>query len=278
MCGLEAALARADGAGERALHVPEQLGLEQRLGHRAAVERDELLVLARRVLVDRARHQFLARAGLAQHQDRARGRRHRLEQRPELAHRRAAADEPLEPVAAIELLAQVLVLGAQVASLERGAQHVEQLVELERLGDEVGGAEPDRRDGILHRSVPGHEDDDDVGVPLEGGIEDVGARSAWQPEVGDDRVVGEVRQALEGDVARVGFVDEEPFVAQPQRGGRAKRGLVFHEQEMFRTFKHLRSRVGILTHLGRGDPAAAGPVTLQVCRIRVRYTLRTLMW
>ena len=35
---LEPALAGADGAGERAAHVAEQLRLEQRLGNRAAVD------------------------------------------------------------------------------------------------------------------------------------------------------------------------------------------------------------------------------------------------
>ena len=68
---LEPALASADGAGERAAHVAEQLGLEQRLGNRAAVERDEPLRAARAVVMDGARHDFLARAGLAGHEDRA---------------------------------------------------------------------------------------------------------------------------------------------------------------------------------------------------------------
>ena len=40
---LESSLPRADGAGERAAHVAEQLGFEQRLGNRAAVERDEAM-------------------------------------------------------------------------------------------------------------------------------------------------------------------------------------------------------------------------------------------
>jgi hypothetical protein len=40
----------AVGAGERAAHVAEQLRLEQRLGHRAAVDRDER-PRARRVVV-----------------------------------------------------------------------------------------------------------------------------------------------------------------------------------------------------------------------------------
>ena len=47
---LEASLARADGAGERAAHVAEELRFEQRLGNRAAVERDEAVRTRRGLL------------------------------------------------------------------------------------------------------------------------------------------------------------------------------------------------------------------------------------
>ena len=52
---LEAALAGVDGAGEGALLVAEQLGLQQRLRQRRAVDLDERPVRARRQLVDGAR-------------------------------------------------------------------------------------------------------------------------------------------------------------------------------------------------------------------------------
>ena len=52
-------------AGERALDVAEQLALEQLLGQRRAVERDERLLRARARAVDRARDRALAGAGLA---------------------------------------------------------------------------------------------------------------------------------------------------------------------------------------------------------------------
>ena len=66
----ERALAIAGGAGERALDVAEQVALDQRLGRRAAVEHDERAVLARRRVVDAARHQLLAGAALAEEQHR----------------------------------------------------------------------------------------------------------------------------------------------------------------------------------------------------------------
>ena len=62
---LEQALVTAGRAGERAFFVTEQFGLEQVLGHRAAVDRDERLVLAVTGAVDRLCEQFLAGAAFA---------------------------------------------------------------------------------------------------------------------------------------------------------------------------------------------------------------------
>src|SRR6266498_3505770 len=52
-------------AGERALLVAEQLGFEQGLGDRRAVDRDKRTVRARAERVQRAREQLLAGAALA---------------------------------------------------------------------------------------------------------------------------------------------------------------------------------------------------------------------
>src|SRR5439155_22887477 len=62
---LEAALLPPRRAGERALLVAEQLRLEQRLGQRRTVLRDERPAAPRRARVDRARDELLARAALA---------------------------------------------------------------------------------------------------------------------------------------------------------------------------------------------------------------------
>ena len=61
---LEAADARGDGAGERALHVAEELGFGESFRYRGRVERDEALIAPRAVVMNRPRDEFLARAGL----------------------------------------------------------------------------------------------------------------------------------------------------------------------------------------------------------------------
>ncbi len=74
---LEAPLLAADGAGEGALLVAEELGLEERLGEGRAVHLDEGLVGARRLLVKRLGDELLAGAGLAQDEDGGAGRARR---------------------------------------------------------------------------------------------------------------------------------------------------------------------------------------------------------
>ena len=65
-CGdLEQALLVGVRAGERAALVAEELALEQRVGQRAAVLRHEAPLLARARVVDGARDEVLAGAGLA---------------------------------------------------------------------------------------------------------------------------------------------------------------------------------------------------------------------
>src|SRR2546425_9167456 len=62
---LEVALPASIRARERALLVAEQLGLDQRLGNRTAVERDEGILSAIAHLMDGAGHQLLTGARLA---------------------------------------------------------------------------------------------------------------------------------------------------------------------------------------------------------------------
>ena len=61
----ETSLASADGPGERAADMTEQLGLEQGFGDGAAVQRDESMRAAGAVVVNGPRHYLLACPGLA---------------------------------------------------------------------------------------------------------------------------------------------------------------------------------------------------------------------
>ena len=83
----------ARGAGECAREVTEQFALGKALGQGRAIHVDQRLVRPRRAVVDRPRHQLLARTGLAQDQHRELAPCHGLDLLVQRAHRRAAADQ-----------------------------------------------------------------------------------------------------------------------------------------------------------------------------------------
>src|SRR4029077_8135909 len=118
---LEAAGARRGGAGEGALLAAEELALEDALGERLAVDRDEGLSHAVRPVVEEARHQLLPRAALALHQHRRLRGRDAADEREHLLAPRARGDHRLRRVAARDLGAEPAVLALQAVELERAA-------------------------------------------------------------------------------------------------------------------------------------------------------------
>ena len=90
---LELADSPGHGAGEGALLVAEQLGFEQGVGNRRAVDRDEGLLGAAAVTVDKSRQQLLAGARLAGNQHARVGRGEPLGQPQELRGSGVAVDE-----------------------------------------------------------------------------------------------------------------------------------------------------------------------------------------
>ena len=116
---------------------------------------------------------------------------------------------------------------------------MQQRVELERLGDEVGRALLDGLHGVLHRAEARDDDGDDVGVALDRRLEHLPAVEARQPQVGDDDVEGELRQTFERGLSAVGLDHVEPVVAEAF-GNRLPQGpLVVYEEQMFLWVSHL---------------------------------------
>ena len=145
----------------------EQLGLRQTLGNRRRIEGDEALIGARAVLVNRPRDQFLAGAGLALNQHRAVHRRDDFERREHRPHRAVTPDDVVEAETVAQLRAQLGVLLLQPALLDRLLQAARNLRELERLDQEVHGAEPNRVDRFLHAAEAGDDDGADGRVAFE---------------------------------------------------------------------------------------------------------------
>ena len=175
-------------------------------------------------------------------ENRARRARDGLERLKQIAHRPAASDDALEAVSLLQLLAQPGVLRLQPPLLDGAVEGVPQLVELERLGDEVGGAALDDFDGIPDRAVAGDDDADDLRVPLHGGLDDGGPVDARQAQIGDDDVEGEFGQGLERRLAAFGLDHLVSVIRQTLGHGRSERRFVFDEQQMFRSISHLYER------------------------------------
>jgi hypothetical protein len=152
--GLDAAGAPPGGAGEGAALVAEQLGLDQRRRQRGEVDRDERRRRARRVVVDRARHQLLAGAGLAGDEHRRVRSRGAADQLPDRQHRRRRADQ----ARARRRRRRGGRRLRQPALRDRALDGGEQRREVERLGQIVEGAVAHGADGALRVAVRGRDD------------------------------------------------------------------------------------------------------------------------
>ena len=98
----ELALAVVGGAGEGALLVTEQFRLQQVVGDRAAIDRDERAVGAAAVGVDDLGHQLLASAALTVDQHRQVGRRRLLGDFQGFEQARIVAEGTFEDEAAVQ--------------------------------------------------------------------------------------------------------------------------------------------------------------------------------
>ena len=118
-------------------------------------------------------------------QNPAAGRRHPLDLLAQLVGRRRGADE-VEIAAGAQL--QLLVLAPQLGRLDRALDDQQQPVGFERLFDKIVGADLDRLDRRLDRSVPADHDDRHrrhLGAQL---LQDLDAvePAALQPDVEND--------------------------------------------------------------------------------------------
>jgi hypothetical protein len=199
---LELPRAVGDRAGERALQVAEELALDEFRRDRRAVHLDERAVAPRRQRMDRARDEFLAGAVLSRDEDAGIRRPHAFEPLDESADRRRL---PHDLVPRLDLLAQPHVLVLQPRVAQRVAQRDEDPVGVERLLEEIVGAQLRRLDRRLDRAVPADHDHE------RGGVEGAQALERLQS------VDAAHLHVEEHDVRAPGFVRLERFRAARDR-------------------------------------------------------------
>ena len=152
----EAPRAILAGVGERAAHVAEQLALDERIGQRAHVDLDERSAAPPALLVERARHQLLAGARLADDEDARVRRRDGAHHAHDRAHRRRPP----------ELVVHRRVRGAgraRAAQRQLRAARREQPVVVPRLAHVVARAELHRLDRALDGGPRRHQHDRQLG-------------------------------------------------------------------------------------------------------------------
>ena len=160
---LELSRAIRDRAGERALHVTEQLALDQLRRNRRAVHLDERSLRPRAQRMDRTSDELLARAVLPGDQHARRCLPHPLDLLRDGADRiRRPDDLELRP----HDVPQTRVLLVQVEVRERIAQREENAIRVERLLENVVGAVLCRFDGGLDGRVTTDHHHDGAGVLL----------------------------------------------------------------------------------------------------------------
>ena len=192
---LEQTLLVAGRPGEGPLHVPEQLTLEQLVGQRSTVDRNERAFAVARVVVDRPRNQLLARAGLARDHHRAAGGGHAPDQLEDRRHLVAAADQSFELEVALQLgpevavfQLEVLVFRDQPLLFQRLADHALHLVQIEGLLDVVGGPGVERLDRGLLGPERGHQDDLGLARQAPRVAQQLETRHAGHGNIGDHEI------------------------------------------------------------------------------------------
>ena len=215
----------------------EQLRLEQVLLQRRAVHLDEVAAGAQRVVVDGAGDQLLAGAGLAADEHGRVALGHLADHAEHPLQRVAGADDLVEVVVLLLLVAQVVELVAEALQLERLLDLDLHLLDLERLLDVVEGPVLHRLDRGRHRAEGGHQDHRRGRVGGAGGAQHVEAVGAAHAQVADHDVEVAVVQPLDGGVAVGRLLHFVTRRAQRQREPAPQRVVIVGDQNA----THVRS-------------------------------------
>ena len=127
----------------------EQLAFQQGFGNSRTVDTNIIGRVALAQAVDGARHEFLAGAAFAEHKHGGIGRRHSLNQLPQLLHLGRFADDVLQVISFVRLRAQGYVFLEQAIVFSATRDGVQQFLRRKRFGEVINGT---RLDGF-HRQL-----------------------------------------------------------------------------------------------------------------------------
>jgi hypothetical protein len=226
---LELATLPRDGTREGTLLVAEELRLDQLLGDRRTVHVDERLVGPAAACVDLARHQLLARPVLARDEYPAVRRRSQLDLLLEIPDGLCVPEDLMGPEG---VCSQASVLAFEPRLLECVLHGEEQLVDRERLLDEVEGAELRRPYGGLDGAVTRHHHDRQMRMRAAKDLQHLDAVASGHRDVEQHQIgaftVGELMQR---PLAVLGGHHLEALVGENTSEGTADAFLVVDDQD-----------------------------------------------
>ena len=234
-------------AGAGAVAVAEEFGLDEIFGDGGAVELDEGAVFAEGFGVHGASDEFFAGAGFAVDEDAAVGGGHEFD----LLAKGFDGDGLAGDGALGELAGELLIVFAEVVSLDGVAQDEQRAVHGERLLEEVVSTELGGADGGLDGGVAGDHDDfggagagrmGDVAPDGREDVEAVGftagaagfaaAAGIGEPDVEKDSLVVGVAEKLEGFGCGAGGGDDVVFLGEDGFEGLADVGFVVDDENV----------------------------------------------
>ena len=204
----------------------EQFAFDEFAGNGGAVHLHERHRAAGTELVEVTRHEFLAGTVGADDQHAGVGGRHLRDHLANVLHRGGIADH----VGAVHLLLERLVLGGQHHPVSGVLDRDQDAVQVQRLLDEVEGAQLDAVHGGLDVGVAGNHHHGGVQAHFHEFREHLGAVHPGHLDVAEDDVVFLLFNLLERHEPVFGGIDFVAFVAEdlPQRI--ADRPLVVYDQ------------------------------------------------
>ena len=142
---------------------------------------------------------------------------------------------------------------------------MKELVELERLGDEIRCPPLDRIHRILHSAETCDHDGDDARVAVPGAFNDPSPIDAWQPKVRNHDVESELLEKLQGSLTAVGLHNLKATFRQPLRHQATEGGLVIDDKQVGGGPRRLQG-ANILTQAIPNERSAAADTAIEAVR------------
>ena len=187
--------------------------------------------------MDGAGGQFLALPASPRDQDRARRAGNGLEELEQIPHDAALPDEPIDPVAILQLRPQVCVLRLQAPLLDR-------LDDVQSASNWKGLVTKSAAPCLIASTASFTVLQPVITIAMMSGYRRARRRArrapdSREPEVGDQDVESEPGEQRQRFLAAACLYYREPVVRQPFRDCRSQRRLVVYDQQMFLGISHL---------------------------------------